>query len=220
MTADENPPCTLYLITPPSFDPAGLAGDLGAILEAEPGLVSCLQLRQPEAGDDDLRQAVDALMPVCHDADVALLLCDRPELAMELGCDGVHLEMESSPKAAKYWRGQLGADAIIGTSCRVSRHDAMLAAEGGADYVSFGPVDDSATKDLPAAEDGLDMVAWWAQVMEVPCVAVGGITAGNCAPVVEAGADFLATIGGIWNAPEGPAEAARAFAAAIRKAQG
>ena len=220
MTTDENPPCSLYLITPPAFDDAALARDLGAVLEAAPGLVTCLQLRLPGADRARLSAATAALMPLCHDADVALLLCDEAALAMELGCDGVHLEMESSPKTVKALRNSLGADAIIGASCQTSRHTGMLCAEGGADYVSFGPVYASATKALPAAEEGLETLGWWAQMMEVPCVAVGGITAANCAPVVSAGADFIATIGGLWNAPEGPAEAAAAFAAAIRAAQG
>lgn len=152
------------------------------------------------------------LAPVAHARDVAVLLDGRPELAAALGVDGVHLGGDG-PSCAEA-RRRLGADAMIGVACGGSRHRGMVAAEQDADYVSFGAFFPSLTKPDAALADP-DIVAWWAELMEVPCVAVGGITPGNCAPLVSAGADFLAVSAGVWRHPDGPAAAVRAFEAAF-----
>ena len=89
----------------------------------------------------------------------------------------------------------------------------MAAAEAGADYVAFGAFYDTGTK-APKSRAGHDILTWWSDVTEVPCVAIGGITTDNCAPLIAAGADFLAVSAGVWNHPEGPAAAVRTFNAA------
>ena len=104
------------------------------------------------------------------------------------------------------------ATAIVGVTCHASRHLAMLAAEAGADYVAFGAFYPSETKDAPSRADP-EILSWWQQTTTVPCVAIGGITPANAAPLAAAGADFLAVSAGVWNWPEGPEAAVRAFSA-------
>lgn len=169
-----------------------------------------MQLRLKDCGDGAIRDAVKALMPVCHAKDVAFILNDRPDLAKDLGCDGVHVGPEDTPYAEA--RRIMGPDAMIGVTCRNSRDLAMDLAEKGADYVAFGPFFPSSTKDVsdrPPVDP--DILSIWSEFTTVPCVAIGGITVENCEPLAAAGADFLAVSGGVWNYAEGPKEAVRAF---------
>src|SRR5690606_9347088 len=94
-------------------------------------------------------------------------------------------------------RKLVGPDAIVGVTCHDSRHLAMEAGEAGADYVAFGAFHPTDTKD-PKAKAEADLLTWWQQMMELPCVAIGGITTDNAAPLVRAGADFLAVSAGVW----------------------
>jgi thiamine-phosphate pyrophosphorylase len=203
--------CRLYLITPPwlSVRPEALpafADTLAAALDA--GDVACVQLRLKEVDDDAVRRAAESLMPACHGRDVAFIVNDRADLAVQTGADGVHIGAEDGAYAEA--RKLVGEDAIVGVSCYDSRHLALEAAETGADYVAFGAFFATATKD-PPARAGLELLRWWHETVTVPCVAIGGITVDNCAPLVEAGADFLAVIAGVWDHPDGPAGAVRAF---------
>src|SRR5690606_18137700 len=109
----------------------------------------------------------------------------------------------------------LGPHAMIGATCRDSRHRAMEAAEAGADYVAFGAFFPTDTKQTTARPDP-EILTIWQETMAVPCVAIGGITVDNAAVLIEAGADFLAVSGGVWRHPEGPAAAVRAFDALMR----
>ena len=203
-------PCRLYLITPPRIDPAAFRDELAAALDA--GDVACLQIRLKEASDDDIRRATDILRPIAQDRDVAVLMNDRPDLAAELGCDGVHVGQEDM--TYKQARQIVGAGAIVGVTCHNSRHLAMVAAEQGADYVAFGAFFPTGTKQ-PKFRAEPEILEWWNELFEVPSVAIGGITVDNCAPLVRAGADFLAVVAGVWNYPGGPAAAVRAFNEAI-----
>src|ERR1700754_3797765 len=123
------------------------------------------------------------LRPIVQNRGVAFIMNDRPDLAAELDSDGVHVGQEDAPYAEA--RRLLGPDRIIGVTCKASRHLAMEAAEAGADYVAFGAFFTSSTKTVttPAA---LDILEWWDEMMTVPSVAIGGITADNCRAVVEA----------------------------------
>jgi thiamine-phosphate pyrophosphorylase len=202
--------CRLYLITPPRIEPASFADTLARALDA--GDVGCVQLRLKEVGDDDIRRAADRLRPVAQKRDVAFIMNDRPDLAVDTGCDGVHVGQEDT--SYEDARRLLGDDAIVGVTCKKSRHLAMEAAEKGADYVAFGAFFESGTK--PPKIPGMvraepEILKWWSELMTVPCVAIGGITVENCPPLVTAGADFLAVIGAVWNAPDGPAAAVKAF---------
>ncbi len=210
------PKTRLYLITPPVIEPKAFAEDLKAAVDA--GDVASLQLRlkdgETTASDSAFRHAAEAVLPICHEYDVALLINDRPDLAVKLGADGVHVGQDDVPYAEA--RSLLGPDRIVGVTCHNSRHLAMEAAEAGADYVAFGAFFATDTKQ-PKTRAEPEIVAWWSELMEIPCVAIGGITVENCAPLIEAGADFLAVSAGIWRYSEGPAAAVKAFHAAIAK---
>ncbi|MGF1640729.1 MAG: thiamine phosphate synthase [Rhodospirillales bacterium] len=205
--------CRLYLITPPRFDAAAFSLPLAEALDA--GDVACVQLRLKEVDDDAVRRACAILRPVVHARDVALVLNDRPDLAAETGCDGVHIGQDDAPYAEA--RRMVGDDAIVGVTCHASRHLAMVAAEQGADYVAFGAFFPTVTKQ-PKAQAAPEILAWWSETTTVPCVAIGGITVDTCRPLVEAGADFLAVSAGVWEYPDGPAAAVAAFEAEIRRA--
>ena len=205
--------CRLYLVTPPVFDPAAFAPQLAAALDA--GDVACVQLRLKDVPDDTVRRAVDALRPIVQSREVAFILNDRPDLAAETGCDGVHVGQTDTPYAKA--RRAVGPNAIVGVTCHGSRHLAMNAAEEGADYVAFGSFFPTTTKDVDYHAD-VEVLEWWSEIMEVPSVAIGGITAENCAPLVRAGADFLAVVSAVWKHPEGPAAGVNALNHAIRDA--
>ena len=197
--------CLLYLVTPPAFDPTAFAGDLAAALEAGP--VGAVQLRLKGVGDDDLRRAAEILLPVCRDRGVPLLLNDRPDLAAETDCDGVHVGQGDAPYAEA--RRLVGDDAIVGVTCKADRDLAFEAGEAGADYVAFGAFFASTTKDAKGGADP-DILEFWNTSTTVPSVAIGGITPANCAPPVSAGTDFLAVVSAVWAHPEddgGPAAA-------------
>ena len=204
-------PCRLYLITPPALPP-GFAESLAAALDA--GDVACLQLRLKDAPRDVVKRAAEALMPVAEARDVAFLLNDDAILAAELGCDGAHLGQQDGDHAGAR---MLLPGKILGITCHDSRHLAMKAGEMGADYVAFGAFFPTTTK-AASHQAEIGLLEWWADVFTVPSVAIGGITAANCAPLVEAGADFLAVVGAVWNHPEGPAAGVRAMNAAIAAA--
>ena len=202
--------CRLYLITPERVDAAAFAGDLAAALGG--GDVACLQLRLKGADDDDVRRAARILMPICHDHDVALIINDRPDLAAELGADGVHVGQQDTDLETAL--RLMGADRIVGVTCHASRHLAMVAAEAGADYVAFGAFHPSTTK-VAKARAGLDIIEWWNEIFEIPCVAIGGITVANCAAIAGAGADFIAVSSGVWEYAKGAAAAVTDFNAEI-----
>ena len=202
----------LYLITPPRLGP-DFADALAAALDAGP--VACVQLRLKEAGPDEVRRAVDALRPVAQSRGVAFLLNDDPRLAVETGCDGAHLGQDDLAAHGGLAHVRRVLDGLsLGITCHDSRHLAMDAAEQGADYVAFGAFYPTGTKE-PKARADADILRWWSELMEVPCVAIGGITPGNAGPLVEAGADFLAVVGAVWQHPDGPAAGVRAFCAEL-----
>ena len=211
IAADER--TRLYLVTPASLDPTEFRDRLAAALDA--GEVAAVQLRLKDAGDDAIRRACDVLRPVAQQRGVAFLLNDRPDLAAQTGCDGAHVGQQDTPYAEA--RRLLGADRIVGVTCHASRDLAMDAAEAGADYVAFGAFFPTTTK-VSGHRADLEILRWWAEIMTVPCVAIGGITPENCGPLVVAGADFLAVVSAVWTAPEGPAAAVKAFEAAISAA--
>jgi thiamine-phosphate pyrophosphorylase len=205
--------CRIYLITPPKLDPAAFADQLAAALDA--GDVAAVQLRLKDVDDDAWRRAINALRPVTQARSVAFLLNDRADLVRDTGCDGAHVGQEDMP--ARDARQRMGADAILGVTCKGSRDLAMQAGDDGADYVAFGAFFPSGTKEVTRFIDP-EILQWWSELMELPSCAIGGITAANCAPLVTAGADFLAVVGAVWSHPDGPAAGVRALNAAIAAA--
>lgn len=202
--------CRLYLITPPLFDPVSFADRLGRALDG--GDVAALQLRLKDADDASWKRAIDALRPVAQSRNVAFLLNDRPDLVRPFGCDGVHVGQDDMP--ARDARALIGPDSTLGVTCKNSRDLAMQAGEDGADYVAFGAFFPTLTKDATAPAN-LEILNWWSDLMELPSCAIGGITAENCAPLIQAGANFLAVVGAVWNHPRGEAAGVQALNAAI-----
>ncbi len=204
--------CRLYLISPPHLSPANFVIPLREALDG--GDVASFQLRLKHVDDDAIRRATDLLRPIVQAAGTAFILNDRPDLAKELGCDGVHIGQEDASYAEA--RAAMGPHGIVGVTAHDSRHLAMEAAEAGADYVAFGAFYPTTTKEVHHHPDP-SILGWWTTLFELPCVAIGGITPANAAPLIEAGADFLAVCNAIWNAPEGEAAAVQAFAAVLAK---
>ena len=198
--------CRLYLITPPKIEPHAFAEELKRALGA--GDVASLQLRLKDVSDDEIMRAAETLMPITQKHDVAFILNDRPDLAVSLGCDGVHVGQQDASYAEA--RAAIGRDRIVGVTCHGSRDLAFEAGEAGADYVAFGSFYPTATKEVQFTAD-VELLAWWAEAMTVPVVAIGGITVENAKPLIDAGADFIAVSSGVWNFREGPAAAVRAF---------
>ncbi len=204
-------PCQLYLVSPPAFALAAHAEALKAALAAG-GATAAYQLRLKDCSDAQIMAAAEVLLPICQAADVAFILNDRMDLAKACGADGVHLgQSDGDARAA---RALLGPDAQIGVTCHASRHLAMEAGEAGANYVAFGAFFPTSTKIVEHHADP-EILRWWTSISPIPCVAIGGVTADNCRPLVDAGADFLAVSAAVWGA-EDPAAAILAFSRAMR----
>jgi thiamine-phosphate pyrophosphorylase len=197
--------CQLYLISPPSID-AAFGDRLKAAFDG--GSVAAFQLRLKNVPDETILRAAEQIIPICAEREVAFIMNDRMDLAKQCGADGVHLgQADGDPRAA---RALLGPSVQIGVTCHGSRHLAMEAGEAGADYVAFGAFFPTTTKDAIYRPDP-SILSWWSTLFELPCVAIGGITPDNARVLVEAGADFLAVSGSVWNDPQGPGAAVRAF---------
>ena len=191
--------CRLYIVTPPVIDDLARFGhELAHALDA--GDVAALQIRLKGAPEQVVAGACDVILPICHARDVAVILNDRPDWARAYGCDGVHIGLEDP--ALNEARKIMGPNATIGVTCADSRHRAMEAAEGGADYVAFGAFYPTGSHATPYRPDP-EILTVWQETMETPCVAIGGIKVDNCQPLVRAGADFIAAITGVWDYEKG-----------------
>lgn len=197
----------INLITPPSFDWEVFPDTLALVLDTVE--VACLRL--PLAGQDEfeLSRMADAARQVAHSRDVAVVIDTHIAMAQRLGLDGVHLiDGARSVRAA---RKELGADAIVGSYCGVTRHEGISAGEGGADYVAFGPVGAVPLGDGQLA--GRDLFEWWSEMIEVPIIAEGGLTV----ELIEAFApitDFFGIGAEIWR-EEDPAAALKRLIAPL-----
>ena len=198
-------PCKLDLISPQ--DVGGSFPDrLKAALE--PGLAAAFQLRVKDIEEHELARLAEPLQAICAEADVAFIVNDSIALAKRIGADGVHLGQQDGD--IREARALLGPSAQIGKTCHDSRHLAMVAGEAGADYVAFGAFYPTTTKPSQYRADPA-ILSWWSALFEIPCVAIGGITADNARPLVAAGADFLAVCQAVWGQDD-PSAAVRAFA--------
>ncbi len=210
--------CQLYLITPPRIDDQELSKFVEELEKTlKLGGVACLQLRikNPDntaAPDIVIKKIAKILVPLVQAYDVAIIMNDRPDLAAECGCDGVHIGQEDTNY--KEARAIVGDKAIVGVTCHNSRHLAMAASEVGADYVAFGAFYQTTTKS-PKFYANPSILQWWNEMMQIPCVAIGGITAKNCLPLIESGADFLAVSASVWDHKESPGTAISEFTSTI-----
>ncbi len=206
MSDDINRPY-LYLITPPIIKDLETFGkELDAALGA--GQVACVQLRLKDASDDEIIKAAQALMPITNKHEVSFIINDRADLAKELDADGVHLGQ--SDGTVQEARELLGHDKDIGVTCHDSRHLGFEAGEAGANYVAFGAFYPTETK-VSSYRPEPEILKLWSEGTEIPCVAIGGITPDNCAPLVEAGTDFIAACSSVWDHPKGSETAVKEF---------
>lgn len=204
-------PCQLYLISP-----LDVGGDFPARLEEalSAGPVAAFQFRVKGIDQHEAAELAEPLQAICTAHDVAFVVNDDMALAKRLGADGLHLgQGDGDPREA---RRLLGPDVQIGVTCHDSRHFAMEAGEAGADYVAFGAFYPTTTKTTEHRPE-LEILIWWQGMFELPCVAIGGITPDNAAPLIEAGADFIAVSAAVWAHPEGPGAAVRQFDALLAK---
>lgn len=197
----------LYIVTPPEFDLDLFPDRLAAVLDSAE--VACVRLALAARDEDRVARAADALRELCHARDVALVIERHVLLVERLGLDGVHLT--DGGRNVRKLRKDLGEDAIIGAFCGTTRHEGMAAAEAGADYVSFGPVGETPLGDGSRAE--ADLFQWWSEMIEVPVVAEGALTAAlveKLGPIT----DFFGVGEEIWTADD-PAAALRALLAPL-----
>ena len=205
MAADDRP--QIYLIAPPDLDLAAFPDGLARVLDAVD--VACLRFGLATGDADHIGRAADALRTVAHDRDVAVVVETHLAIAERHGLDGVHLV--DGARSIRAARKALGPDAIVGAFCGTTRHEGMNAAEAGADYVAFGPAGETLLG--TGALAGRELFAWWSEMIEVPVVAEGGLTAAlvaDLAPVT----DFLGIGPEIWRQDDPPA-ALRSLLAAI-----
>jgi len=211
----------LYAITPPQLNLPSFLPQVEQALQT--GHIACLQLRLKEVSDATVLEAAKALLPLCHAAEVPLIINDARDVAVEAGADGLHLGQEDlAGKSIEAIRQNLPESMVLGITCHASSHLAMEAAEQGADYVAFGAFYPTTSKPQGKLEKwgvpSLDLLRGWSQFSQIPCVAIGGITPQNAAPLVESGADFIAAITGIWDHPHGAAAGVQAYAETLRAA--
>lgn len=202
--------CQLYLISP-----TDVSGNFPERLERalSAGPVAAFQFRVKDMDQHEAARLAAPLQEICAQHEVAFIVNDSVSLAKRLGADGVHLgQDDGDPRDA---REILGRDAQIGVTAHGSRHLGMEAGEAGADYVAFGAFFPSSTKETKHTAEP-ELLEWWSGLMEIPSVAIGGITPDNCLPLITAGADFLAVSGAVWNGDE--AENVRRFFEVIEKA--
>ena len=203
------PPCQLYLISP-----LEVGGDFPARLDAAlaAGRVAAFQFRVKGIDQHAAAKLAAPLQEICAARDVAFIINDSIALAKRLNADGVHLGQGDGD--VREAREELGRDAQIGVTCHNSRHLAMEAAEAGADYVAFGAFYPTATKAVEHIAE-VETLKLWSTIMEIPCVAIGGITADNAMPLITAGADFIAASGAVWSDPRGATAAIADFNAVL-----
>lgn len=195
--------CQLYLISP-----LNVGGDFPdrLVRALDAGPVAAFQFRVKGVDEHEAARLAAPLQETCAARDVAFIVNDSISLAKRIKADGVHLGQDDG--TVEEARQRLGREAQIGVTCHNSRHLAMEAGEAGADYVAFGAFFPTTTKQTEYHAEP-ELLSWWQELMEIPCVAIGGITPDNCKPLVEAGADFIAVSGAVWNGDE--AEAIGAF---------
>ncbi|WP_435203880.1 thiamine phosphate synthase [Qipengyuania sp. 902] len=205
--------CQLYLISP--LDMSGTFPErLQRALDAGKGVATAFQFRVKGLDQHEAARLAEPLQAICAAREVAFIVNDDVALAKRLGADGVHLgQGDGDPREA---RADLGREAQIGVTCHDSRHLALEAGEAGADYVAFGAFFPSETKETSHRAE-IELLEWWSEMVELPSVAIGGITPANCAPLIKAGADFLAVSGAIWSGDE--VAAVKAFVEQIGEAR-
>jgi len=195
----------LYLITPRVKDAAAFAPLLQAAMAA--GDVACVLLRYEARDEGDAKKIVKALGDIVQPSGAALLIENDSQIAVRANADGVNIR--GLGPAFEDALERLRPDRIVGISGVKSRDDAMSAGEQDVDYIMYG--EPTADGYVPPVAETLERVGWWAQLFNVPCVGYASVLA-DVAPLVAAGADFVALGDAVWNDPRG-------VDAAVREAQ-
>ncbi len=196
-----------YLITPPEFDSLSFTNLLSAVLDAVE--FACLRLSLSSNDESYVQRTCDSLRDVAHARNVPLVIDTHFQMVERAGLDGVHLRFDS--RSVRSTRAALGPDAIIGAFCGNSRHDGMIAAESGADYVSFGPTASNSLGDGGYAQH--ELFAWWAEMIEVPVVTEGALDIEHIGKLASV-TDFLGIGPEIWG-NEDPVAAIRKWDKAV-----
>jgi len=192
--ADPRPTPRLYLTTPAIGDAQAFAAPLAAALDT--GDVAAVLLRLAEGDERTQINRAKTLCPIVQGKDAALLIDGQIEIVARAGADGAHVTGITLFEEAFE---RLKPERIVGAGGLTTRHDAMVAAEAGADYVMFGEPDASGGR--PVLDAVEERVAWWAEVFEAPCVAYAAAL-DEVAPLVKAGADFIALGDWLWRDPQ------------------
>lgn len=208
--------CRLYVVSPPDLDLVIFQATMISALDA--GDVAAFQLQTNNMDETTIMRCCKALMPIAHERDVAFILSGHVEIARRMGCDGIHLKKYNRTILDEA-RAKLGSNAMIGVSCYSSKHDAMVAAENGADYISFAPffqrrtpfVDPDIDARLTENLAPVSLIEDWAEISQTPVVASGGLKLDNVRQIVDAGADFACVSAAVWEHPQGADKAVRAF---------
>jgi thiamine-phosphate pyrophosphorylase len=195
MDAPEQP--QIYLITPPEIALSRFPDVLARVLDAAE--IACIRLALSSSDESEIMRAGDAVRAVAHARDVPLVIAEHVALAERLGLDGVHLS--DGARSLRAARKLLGADAIVGAFCGVSRHDGMGAGEAGADYVAFGPVQAGSLGLGDGQSAAPELFAWWSEMIELPVVAEGGLDAASVAALAPV-TDFFGIGPEIWSAED------------------
>ncbi len=202
----------IYLISPPQIELKTFSQRLENALKTN--LVPTFQLRLKNYPAAEVKKIAQELLKICQDNNCLFLLNDSYQMALDIGAGGVHLGVEDGSIATA--RKKSPANFVIGASCYDSKHLAMEAGEQGADYVSFGAFFESKTK-VSRGRPTLEIIEWCNEIMNLPIVAIGGITAENCQPLVRSGADFLSVISCVWDHPQGEVAALQRLGEVIAK---
>jgi thiamine-phosphate pyrophosphorylase len=206
-SASPRPQPRLYLATPPVDDPAALAAALPDLLSAAD--VAAVLVRFAPGGERDIVRRAKALAPSVQKAGAALLLDGHHDLVARAGADGAHV---SGVDAMREALAALKPDRIVGVGGLATRHDAMVAAEAGADYVLFGEPDARGAR--PSVEAIAERLQWWAEVFEPPCVGYAA-TPEEARSFAAVGADFILVDDLVWHDSRGPRAALIAAAEAL-----
>lgn len=201
----------IYLISPPKIELKAFSQNLEKALKT--ALVPVFQLRLKGYSNQEVAKISQEIKKICQDNNCLFLLNDSYEIAIDVGANGVHLGSEDGSIAIV--RKQTSPNFLIGASCYDSRHLAMEAGQQGADYLSFGAFFPSKTKNSQG-KPTTEILEWCNELINLPIVAIGGITDENCSSLVEAGADFLAVISYVWEHPAGVEVALRNLDKKIR----
>jgi len=188
----------IYLISPPNIDLKNFSIQLNQALKTN--LVPIFQLRLKDYSHKDIEVYAKELMKICRDNNCLFILNDNFELAINLGCDGVHLGIDDINK--NIIKNNWPKNFLMGSSCYDSKHLAMESAEIGFDYLSFGAFFESKTK-ISRGKPDISIINWASEILNLPVVAIGGINADNCGIFAKNNIDLIAVISFVWQHSSG-----------------